>query len=536
MNTTDPGYFKWTQWIFLQLYGCVVQPRDAARRADRHLQWRRRRQRPPRLRERSARELVPRTRHRARERGSHRWKERSRRPSRRAPPDAPVDAAHHRLRAAADRRTRRPRLAGGHQAAAAKLDRPQRRRGGAFHASPTRRKRSRVFTTRPDTLFGATYMVLAPEHPLVDRIVTEEQRAAVEEYREKTARKSDLERTELAKDKTGVFTGAFAINPVNGERIPIWIADYVLMGYGTGAIMAVPAHDERDWEFARKFALPIREVVSPDAAPRTRRRRRVRRRAARMFRGRRVRHPLRSARRPAHRRGESRNHPPGSKRRASAKRRSTSSCATGFSPASATGASRSPSSGKTAGTARFSESELPARPARARRFQADRHPRAAADQGDATGSRYTDTATRETNTMPQWAGSCWYYLRYCDRAKRRALRRRRTPSATGWAARPSNSPGGVDLYVGGTEHAVLHLLYARFWHKVLFDLGHVSTPEPFQRLVNQGLILGEDGAEDVQVARQCGEPRRRHRANTAPMRCGCYEMFMGPLERRSRGA
>ena len=353
-----------------------------------------------------------------------------------------------------------------------------------------------VFTTRPDTLYGATYMVLAPEHALVDRIVTEEQARAVEEYRERTARKSDLERTELSKDKTGVWIGAFAVNPVTIDRIPIWIADYVLLGYGTGAIMAVPAHDERDWEFARKYALPIREVVStspmlalstgsspcqaeplecfvgdgyaihsgpldgmPTAEAKTEIIRQLTGRGlARKTINFKLRDWLFSRQRYW---GEP------------------------FPIVWENGRHRA-----------LPDTHLPLNPPPLDDFKptgTGEPPLAKATQW----VRYSDKATRETNTMPQWAGSCWYYLRYCDSlnqnrfvgvdAERYWMTGKTTAPETGTKVRP----GGVDLYVGGTEHAVLHLLYARFWHKVLFDLGYVSTPEPFQRLVNQGLIMGE---------------------------------------------
>ena len=381
----------------------------------------------------------------------------------------------------------------------------------------------RVFTTRPDTLFGATYMVLAPEHTLVDQIVTEEQLQLVEEYREKTARKSDLERTELAKEKSGVFTGAFAINPVNNERIPIWIADYVLMGYGTGAIMAVPAHDERDWEFAKKFSLPIREVVAA---------------AARLG-------------------GEG----------SAVCEMEPVECLSheGFAVNSGflNGLPTRDAKHKITvwleekrlgkGTVNFKlrdwlfsrqrywgepfpivweegkhraipESELPLQPPDLDDFKPTGTPEPPLSKAT-DWVKYSATATRELNTMPQWAGSCWYYLRYCDA--------RNSERFVGEAAEKywmgGGKPGGVDLYVGGTEHAVLHLLYARFWHKVLFDLGYVSTPEPFQRLVNQGLILGEDGQKMSKSRGNVVNPDDVV-ADYGADSLRLYEMFMGPLE------
>ncbi len=391
-----------------------------------------------------------------------------------------------------------------------------------------------VFTTRPDTLFGATYMVLAPEHPLVPQITTPEQKAAVEAYQQSIASKSDLERTELAKEKSGVFTGAFAVNPVNDERIPIWIADYVLMGYGTGAIMAVPAHDERDFEFAQKFALPIREVVAE--APRLA--------------------------------GEG-----------------SAVCDmeplvcfagegfavnSGFLDGLPTAEAKKKitawleEKGLGKGTTNFKlrdwlfsrqrywgepfpivwengqhraipESELPLVPPDLDDFKPTGTPEPPLSKA-VDWVRYSETARRELNTMPQWAGSCWYYLRYCDA---RNTERFVSEEAERYWMTGSTNPkseilnpqcrGGVDLYVGGTEHAVLHLLYARFWHKVLFDLGHVSTPEPFQRLVNQGLIMGEDGQKMSKSRGNVVNPDdvvREYGADSLRL----FEMFMGPLE------
>lgn len=369
-----------------------------------------------------------------------------------------------------------------------------------------------VFTTRPDTLFGATYMVLAPEHRLVDELVSEEQIAAVELYREKTARKSDLERTELAKEKSGVFTGAYAINPVNQEKIPIWIADYVLMGYGTGAIMAVPAHDERDFEFAKMFGLPINQVVQP---------------------------PEGHAWQGYTDVGIAVN--------------------SGFLDGLPTPEAKAKittwleEKGLGKGTINFKlrdwlfsrqrywgepfpivwedgqhrcipESELPLLPPDLADFKPTGTPEPPLSKAT-DWVRYSETATRELNTMPQWAGSCWYYLRYCD--ARNSDRFVGEEAERYWMG--GGKPGGVDLYVGGTEHAVLHLLYARFWHKVLFDLGYVSTPEPFQRLVNQGLIMGEDGQKMSKSRGNVVNPDdvvAEYGADSLRL----YEMFMGPLE------
>ncbi|MDR2797052.1 MAG: leucine--tRNA ligase [Treponema sp.] len=391
-----------------------------------------------------------------------------------------------------------------------------------------------IYTTRPDTLFGVTYMVVAPEHPLVDRITTGEQREAVQAYLEEAAKKSDLERTDLAKVKTGVFSGAFAVNPVNGAKIPIWIADYVLISYGTGAIMAVPAHDQRDWEFATTFKLPIIQVVSPsplkklmedpqDASPE--------------------------------------------------KDEAVSACTTaegwavnsgqfnGLPTAEAipriTAWLEDQGLGKKAvnyklrdwifsrqrywgepipvvhcahchaehgsGIVPLPESALPLRLPEIQSYTptgTGESPLALiADWVHTTCPRCGGPATRETNTMPQWAGSCWYYLRYLDPHNQTAFADR--DKIDYWAP--------VDLYVGGTEHAVLHLLYSRFWHKVLYDLGLVNTKEPFQRLVNQGMILGEDNQKMSKSRGNVINPDdivRNYGADVMRV----YEMFMGPLE------
>jgi len=396
----------------------------------------------------------------------------------------------------------------------------------------------RVFTTRPDTLFGATYLVLAPEHPLVDSLTTDSQRAAVAAYREAASRKSDLERTELAKEKSGVFTGSFAVNPVNNEQVPVWIADYVLSGYGTGAIMAVPAHDERDWEFARKFALPIRAVVSEtpriglggDSAC--------------------------SAEPATCMAGEGYAIHSGPLDGLSTAEAKAEICqrleAAGAGRRTITFKLRDwlfsrqrywgepfPVIWENGSHRAIREDELPLNPPPLEDFK----PTGTGEPPLAKAVdwvRYSERATRETNTMPQWAGSCWYYLRYTDaRCDSRFIGReaeqywmtgRIHPEGSSASGDSAPRPhGGVDLYVGGTEHAVLHLLYARFWHKVLFDLGHVSTPEPFQRLVNQGLILGEDGQKMSKSRGNVVNP------DDVVVEYGadafrCYEMFMGPLE------
>jgi leucyl-tRNA synthetase len=334
----------------------------------------------------------------------------------------------------------------------------------------------RVFTTRPDTLFGATYMVLAPEHSLVDVITTTEQKSVVEAYREMAAKKTDLDRTDLAKDKSGVFTGAYAINPVNGEKIPVWIADYVLVSYGTGAIMAVPGHDTRDWEFATKFGLPIVEVISGGNL------------TEEAYTG----------------EGELVN--------SANKDISLNGLAVAEAKAQIIAWLEGKNAGQKSvnyklrdwlfsrqrywgepfpiihtddGHKALDESELPLQLPEVESYKPSgtgESPLATIDEWVKTTDPKTGKpALRETNTMPQWAGSCWYYLRYIS------------PNYEMGPVDPEVEKYWmpVDLYVGGAEHAVLHLLYARFWHKVLFDCGVVSTPEPFMRLVNQGMILGE---------------------------------------------
>lgn len=331
----------------------------------------------------------------------------------------------------------------------------------------------RVYTTRPDTIFGATYMVISPEHHLVDTITTEEQKKSVEKYQHAASLKSDLDRQELSKEKTGVFTGAYAINPANGKKIPIWIADYVLISYGTGAIMAVPGQDERDWEFAEKFDLPIVRTVQPSDDF-----------DGKAYTG----------------QGAAIN----------------SDFLNGLEIEAAKKKIIQWLEEKEAGTKAVNyklrdwlfsrqrywgepfpiihvdgeakavlESELPLILPEVEKYQptGDGEPPLAnaTDWVKTVDPETGKPALRETNTMPQWAGSCWYYLRYIS------------PNWEGGPVDPDYEKYWmpVDLYVGGAEHAVLHLLYARFWHKVLFDLGVVSTKEPFQKLVNQGMILGE---------------------------------------------
>jgi leucyl-tRNA synthetase len=372
----------------------------------------------------------------------------------------------------------------------------------------------RVFTTRPDTLYGATYMVLAPEHPLIERFVTEEQWPAVREYRERAARKSDLERTELAKEKTGVFTGAYAANPVNNEKIPIWIADYVLLGYGTGAIMGVPAHDERDLEFARKFKLSILPVVQAEGKT-------SEESIGFIGDGVAINSPVinglstQLAKKKIIAWLEEHNH---GKSAISYKLRDWL-----FSRQRYWGEPL-PIVWENDKYRALDERELPVVPPPLDDYKptgTGEPPLAKAKEW----VRYSGKALRETNTMPQWAGSCWYYLRFCD--PQNDERFVGTEAERYWMS--GEKPGGVDLYVGGTEHAVLHLLYARFWHKVLFDRGYLSKPEPFQRLVNQGIVLGEDNQKMSKSRGNIVNPDDvidQYGADAFR----CYEMFMGPLE------
>ncbi len=368
-----------------------------------------------------------------------------------------------------------------------------------------------VFTTRPDTLFGATYMVLAPEHPLVSEITTADQKKAVEAYVAACASKSDMERG-LDKEKTGVSTGAFAINPVNGEKIPVWIADYVMMGYGSGAIMAVPAHDTRDFEFAEKFGLPILQVVQPNGDQ--------------DWQG---------------------YTDPGT------------AINSGFLDGLKTKDAKKKiihwlvENGKGEKKIQFKlrdwlfsrqrywgepfpllwdketgqhsgvpESELPLLQPEMEDFKPTGDPRGPLINCT-DWINYSDKLQRETNTMPQWAGSCWYYLRYCD------------PKNTDHFISPENEDywgnedGFVDFYVGGKEHAVLHLLYSRFWHKVLNDLGHLKSKEPFKKYFAPGLIMGEDARKMSKSFGNVVNPDdvvENYGADSLRL----YEMFMGPLD------
>lgn len=368
-----------------------------------------------------------------------------------------------------------------------------------------------VFTTRPDTLFGSTYAVLAPEHPLVEKITTEEQKNAVQNYIDQIKSKSDLERTDLAKEKTGVFTGAYAINPVNGEKMPIWIADYVLMSYGSGAIMAVPAHDERDYEFAKKFELPIKEVVAGGNI------------AEEAYTG----------------DGEHVNSDflNGLNKEEAISKMIEWLEENGYGKKKVTYRlrdwlfSRQRYWGEPIPIIHWEDGTMSPIPEKELPLKLPK-----TDQVKPSGTGESPLALikdwievedpetgkkgyRETNTMPQWAGSCWYYLRFID------------PHNEDVLADPERLKKWlpVDIYIGGAEHAVLHLLYARFWHKFLYDIGVVPTKEPFQKLYNQGMILGEDNAKMSKSIGNVVSPDEiieSHGADTLRL----YEMFMGPLD------
>lgn len=487
INTTDPDYYKWTQWIFLQLYKKGLAYVDEV-----PVNW------CPALGTVLANEEVIDGKS---ERGGHPVERR------------PMRQWMLKITAYADRLIEDLE----------ELDWPESIKdmqrnwiGRSEGAEVTfnidgHDETFTVFTTRPDTLFGATYAVLAPEHPFVEKITTAEQKEAVEQYIDGVKSKSDLERTDLAKDKTGVFTGAYAVNPVNGEKMPIWIADYVLITYGTGAIMAVPAHDERDYEFARKFDLPIKEVVAGGNIEEE------------AYTG----------------DGEHIN----------------SDFLNGLNKEDAIAQMIAWLEKEDIGTKKVTyrlrdwlfsrqrywgepipiihwedgtmtavpESELPLvlpKTTEIRPSGTGESPLAIIeDWVNVVDPETGKKGRRETNTMPQWAGSCWYYLRFIDPTNKEALAD--ADLLKRWLP--------VDIYIGGAEHAVLHLLYARFWHKVLYDIGVVHTKEPFQKLFNQGMILGENNEKMSKSKGNVVNPDEiveSHGADTLRL----YEMFMGPLE------
>lgn len=367
-----------------------------------------------------------------------------------------------------------------------------------------------VFTTRPDTLFGATYTVFAPEHELIEKITTPEQKEAVETYKKQVELKSELERTDLAKDKTGVFTGAYAINPINGEEVPIWIADYVLIQYGTGAIMAVPAHDERDFEFAQQFGLNIRPVLEGGDVTKE------------AFTG-------------------DGPHINSEFLDGLAKEEAITAAIDWlekedigsrkityrlrdwlFSRQRYWGEPIPVIHWEDGETTLVPEEELPLLLPKATEIKPSgtgESPLANLHDWVNVTDEFGRKGRRETNTMPQWAGSSWYFLRYIDPKNTEAIADKE--KLTEWLP--------VDVYIGGAEHAVLHLLYARFWHKFLYDIGVVPTKEPFQKLFNQGMILGENNEKMSKSRGNVVNPDEvveKYGADTLRM----YEMFMGPLD------
>ena len=368
-----------------------------------------------------------------------------------------------------------------------------------------------VFTTRPDTLFGATYSVLAPELDLVREITTPEQKAAVEAYIEETAKKSDLKRTDLAKEKTAVFTGAYAINPVNGKEIPIWIADYVLSSYGTGAIMAVPAHDERDFEFAQTFGLEILPVIEGGDVEK----------AAYTEDGTHINSEFldgMNKQEAIDKMNEWLEENGVGKKEVSYRLRDWL-----FSRQRYWGEPIPIIHWEDGTVTAVPEEELPLRLPKTKNIKPSgtgESPLANIEEwvnvvDPVTGKK----GRRETNTMPQWAGSSWYYLRYIDPHNKKELAD--YEKLKRWLP--------VDIYIGGAEHAVLHLLYARFWHKFLYDIGVVPTKEPFQKLYNQGMILGENNEKMSKSRGNVVNPDdvvETYGADTLRM----YEMFMGPLD------
>ncbi|MGG6433545.1 leucine--tRNA ligase [Anoxybacillus sp. D401a] len=487
VNTTDPNYYKWTQWIFLKLYEKGLAYMDEV-----PVNW------CPALGTVLANEEVIDGKS---ERGGH--------PVIRKP----MKQWMLRITAYADRLLEDLE----------ELDWPEsikemqrnwigRSEGANIHFQVDGHNETfTVFTTRPDTLFGATYAVLAPEHPLVEKITTPEQKEAVDTYLKQIQSKSDLERTDLAKEKTGVFTGAYAINPANGEKLPIWIADYVLMSYGTGAIMAVPAHDERDYEFAKKFNLPIKQVVAGGDISKE----------AYTGDGEHVNSDFLNGLNKeeaikkmiewleANGKGE---------KKVSYRLRDWL-----FSRQRYWGEPIPIIHWEDGTMTPVPEEELPLVLPKTDEIKPSgtgESPLANIEEWvNVVDPKTGKKGRRETNTMPQWAGSCWYYLRYIDPHNDKQLADPKKLEK--WLP--------VDIYIGGAEHAVLHLLYARFWHKFLYDIGVVPTKEPFQKLFNQGMILGENNEKMSKSKGNVVNPDdivESHGADTLRL----YEMFMGPLE------
>ncbi|UOQ95609.1 leucine--tRNA ligase [Halobacillus shinanisalinarum] len=487
INTTDPNYYKWTQWIFLKLY-----EKDLAYIDEVAVNW------CPALGTVLANEEVIDGKS---ERGGHPVERR------------PMKQWMLKITAYADRLLEDLE----------DLDWPEsikdmqrnwigKSEGAEVSFGIAGQDMSfEVFTTRPDTLFGATYAVLAPEHPLVGKIITAEHREAVKGYIEQAQRKSDLERTDLAKNKSGVFTGAYAINPIDGNKLPIWVADYVLMSYGSGAIMAVPAHDERDYEFATKYDLPIIEVVEGGDIGQE----------AYTGDGKHVNSDFLNGlgKEEAIKKSihwlESNNN--GTKKTTYRLRDWL------FSRQRYWGEPIPIIHWEDGTISEVPEDQLPVTLPKTTEIK----PSGTGESPLANISEWVNVVDpktgkkgrRETNTMPQWAGSCWYYLRYIDAGNDETFAD--FDKLKKWLP--------VDVYIGGAEHAVLHLLYARFWHKVLYDVGVVPTKEPFQKLFNQGMILGEGNEKMSKSKGNVVNPDDivySHGADTLRL----YEMFMGPLD------
>ena len=495
INTTDPEYYKWTQWIFLQLYnqGLAYQEEVA-------VNW------CPELRAVLANEEVV---------------------------DGKSDIGGHPVYRTPMKQwvLKITKYAESLLNGLEDLDWPENikelqknwigKSEGVeinFSIKDSSEETIKVYTTRSDTLFGATYMVIAPEHPLVDTIVTEKQKKAVEKYIKETQQKSDFDRTEINKDKTGIFTGSYAINPLSKEEMEIWVADYVLISYGTGAIMAVPGHDERDWEFAKKYDLPIKEVVKGGDVTK----------AAFIDKGDAI--------------IVNSSHPDtlsidGLTVEKAIKKTIQYIEKKGLGTGAVNYKLRDwlfsrqrywgepfPIIHTDDGLETVKEEDLPVMLPEVENYKPSddgKSPLSTIESWvEIKDSSDNIVGLRETNTMPQWAGSCWYYLRFIDPLNR----------DNSWSKKKEKYWMPVDLYIGGQEHAVLHLLYSRFWHHVLHDLGLVSTKEPFKKLYNQGMILGDDGAKMSKSRGNVVNPDDiidEYGADSMRL----YEMFMGPLNK-----
>jgi len=499
INTTDPKYFKWTQWIFLRLYNTWFDAGQGKGRPISELPI------PPEVKEQgdaAVKEYISKKRLAYYDNAQVWWCDSCKTVC--ANEEVLTDGSHEKCGNHVVRKNlkqwllRIPNYAQRLLDGLDELDWPEgvkdmqknwigRSTGAEVDFSlDGLDEKLRVYTTRPDTLFGATYMVVSPEHPMLGKLVTAEYAEKVKNYVQSASLKSDLDRTELAKEKTGVFTGRYAINPVNGTKIPVWVADYVLMGYGTGAIMAVPAHDTRDFEFAEKFGIPVICILDPKNADEETRAKVLAGKACWTEDG----SYINSA---SHKTGLDINGL--SKKEGIAKtiawlgERGLGKATVNFklrdwlfSRQRYWGEPFPVIHWEDGEVSLLGDSELPLELPQLEKYQ----PGEGGESPLANATEWLDVVDkngrkgrRETNTMPQWAGSCWYYLRYIDPKNDKQIFDPKLEKY--WTP--------VDLYIGGAEHAVLHLLYARFWHKVLFDLGIVSTNEPFKKLFNQGMIL-----------------------------------------------